>query len=78
MEKMTKADKVLEMMSDLANNLNIDVTTTHNETDADYCTTRLNAMKDTASVMGLKTDIVYDNTGRVTSISVNNKTKTFP
>lgn len=78
MKKKTKAETLLELMENVATNYNIDVTTTHNETDAEYNAIRLNAMQDAARAIGMDTNVTCDESGKITSISVDKKTKTFP
>ena len=78
MKKKTKAEMLLELMGDVATNYNIDVTATHNKDDAEYNAIRLNAMQDVARAIGMETNLVCDESGKITSISVDKKTKTFP
>ena len=69
---MNREKIVTDKLVNLAQNYNIDMDNTHNITDAQYCSDKIDTVCELATELGIRAEVKKDN-DRITAIFVNNK-----
>lgn len=75
---MDKKTAIIDRLKPLAESYNIDITSTHNTTDAEYCQDKMRTICDVATVCGITTDIQTSSTGQISRIFVGNERVDIP
>lgn len=65
-----KEQRVFDILCDTAESYNIDITQTHNDTDAEYCRAKIETIREVASATDISTQVIYDEANRIAEISV--------